>query len=276
VADGFSFPEGPAWDGKDNIYISNCYGSWISRYKAGEVDTFVSKNSDTTRFDKSNGLTFDKDGNIFACDYGLGAILKITPDGEIFTFLSGYKGHKFNRPNDLTFDLKGNLYFTDPKSYNAENRDGGIYGYFRDRQELKPVYEGLAFPNGIAFSPDAKFLYVCESALQRILKFPVNEDGSLGNFEVFTQLPGGDPDGIAFDIKGNLYVAHFGTGFIFVLSSDGAIKRKIEMPGKKPTNVEFAGKKLRTLYITEVETNALYKMEVDLPGLKLFSSPNNN
>jgi len=273
VADGFSFPEGPAWDGKNNIYLSNCYGSWISKYHEAEIDTFVTKISDTTKFDKSNGLTVFRDGNIYACDYGLGAILRIAPDGEIFTFLSGYQGQKFNRPNDLAFDPKGNLYFTDPKSYDSEKRDGVIYGYFQDKQELRVLYEGLAFPNGIAFSPDAQHLYVCESVLGRILKFPLNEDGSLDDFDVFAQLPGGDPDGIAFDKEGNLYVAHFGTGFVYLLAPVGQIKHKIQMPGKKPTNVEFAGKDLRTLFITEVETNALYKMEVEIPGLKLFSSP---
>lgn len=273
VAEGFDFPEGPAWDGSKSLYVSNCYGGWISKYEHGRMDTFVTKQQSQSQLTKTNGLTIGISGNIFACDFGLNAILEITPQGQISTLLSGFQGQKFNRPNDLAFDPKGNLYFTDPKSYGADQKDGVVYAFYREKGIVTPVFQGLAFPNGIAFSADASFLYVCESALNRILKFPVHEDGGLGNYDIFAELPGGDPDGIAFDRAGNLYVAHFGSGSVFVLNRRGTIQRTITIPGKKPTNLEFAGTDLRTLFITEVETNALYELQVDVPGLRLFSSP---
>ena len=83
----------------------------------------------------------------------------------------------------------------------------------------------------------------------------------------------GDPDGCNFDQDENLYVAHFGGGTIWILNPDGSVKGKIKTPGLKPSNVEFGDSDLKTLYITEDETNAVYKIRVDIPGLPLFSSP---
>ena len=127
--------------------------------------------------------------------------------------------------------------------------------------------------NGIAFSPDSKKLFVCESAQNRILTYNVNENGFLSNKLVFAELPGGDPDGIAFDIDGNLYVAHFGGGAIYVFSPKGIIKDKLITPGKKPSNVEFGGEDMRTLFITEDETNSVYSRQVETAGMKLLSAP---
>jgi len=270
VAEGLDFPEGPAWDAKGRLFISNCYGGWIGVYTDAGLDTFVSKKQYPEIFGKTNGLTFGKDGNIYACEYGIGSILQITPSGKVETFLSGYQGNPFNRPNDITFNSKGDLFFTDPKSYDPENRDGVVYKYTPETRVLKPVITNLAFPNGIAISKDERDLFVCESAMNRILKFAILNDTTFAEPEVFVVLPAGDPDGIAFDVKGNLYAAHFGSGVVFKINSQGEIIRKIKMPGKKPTNLEFAGPDMRTLYITEVETNALYQVKVDDPGLKLF------
>ncbi|MGE5400600.1 MAG: SMP-30/gluconolactonase/LRE family protein [Ignavibacteriales bacterium] len=273
IAEGLKFPEGPAWNGKDTLYVSNCYGDWITRIINDKVDSFVSAPSKPYSFEKTNGLTVYKDGSIFACEFGKGAILRFFPDGSCQAVSEGYNGIKFNRPNDLAFDPKGNLYFTDPKSYDRNVLDGSLYMISADFKTTKQVYTGLGFPNGIAFSKDGKSVYVCESAFQRIIKFPVNEDGSLGQFSVFVDLPGGDPDGIAFDDSGDLYAAHFGGGGVYVISPLGSIKYKIELPGKKVSNVEFADEDMKTLYITEDETNAVYRTRVEVPGMVLFSSP---
>lgn len=273
VYHGMNFPEGPAWDGKGNLYVSNCYGGWIARISAQKTDTFVTAASKPYSLEKTNGLTVYKDGNIYACEYGKGAILRFSPDGKCEPVCEGYMGTKFNRPNDLAFDRSGNLYFTDPKSYDVNNLDGIIYMIPVGKSEAVQVIKGLGFPNGIAFSPDGKFLFVCESAKQRILRFPVFNNGKFGDLQVFAELPGGDPDGIAFDSKGNLYVAHFGGAAVYVFSPEGKQLRKIPAPGKKPSNLEFAGNDLKTLYLTEDETNSVYKTTVEIPGSALFSSP---
>lgn len=272
IVDGLHFPEGPAWDGKGNLYVSSCYGGYITQISADGTNRFVDSTSNSN-LKQTNGLTIFKDGNIFACDYGLGAISKITPEGKSEIFVDGYDGKKFNRPNDLAFDSEDNIYFTDPKSYGKEKLDGRIFKANINSKEVILLEDSLAFPNGIAFSPNGKQLFVCESALNRILTFKVNANGSLSEKTVFAELPGGDPDGLAFDIEGNLYVAHFGGGAIYVFFPNGGIKDKIITPGKKPSNVEFGGEDMKTLFITEDETNCVYSIQASIPGLRLFSSP---
>lgn len=273
VATGLNFPEGPAWDGQSALYVSNCYGGWIARLAQGQVDTFLYASEHPFTFKKTNGLTVFKDGNIYACDFGIGAILKISPAGNSEIYSSGFNEQAFNRPNDLTFDSMGNLYFTDPLSYSQDDLDGRIFRISANGRKVALVAAGLAFPNGLGFSPDGQYLYVCESALQRIIFFKAQSDGALLFKDVFVKLPGGDPDGIVFDQAGNLYVAHFGGGSVYVVAPDGSIKQKLVAPGKKPTNVELGGPDLTILFLTEVETNALYQMKVPVPGLRRVSWP---
>lgn len=268
VGSDFKFPEGPAWDGKETLYVSNCYGSWITKIHNNQMDTLATA-SDTT-FQKSNGLAIGKDGNIIACDFGSGSILEISPSGKVSILVSEYNGEPFNRPNDLVLDQNGGLYFTDPDSYGKEKLDGRLFYYDTQSSNLILVADSLAFPNGVGISPvDAK-LYVCESAKNQISRFERTESGILKKKEHFISLPGGDPDGIDFDVKGNLYVAHFGGGAVFVISPVGKILERIETPGLKPTNLEFGDADLKTLYLTEVETNSLYKIRVKYPGFKFF------
>ena len=132
------------------------------------------------------------------------------------------------------------------------------------------VDDSLAFPNGIAFTENYKELYVCESARNRIIKYKVESPAQLTQKEIFAELPSGDPDGVAVDQKGNLYVAHFGSGTLYVISPQGKIVDKVATPGAKPTNLAFAGRDLQTLYLTEVETNSLYKTRVGISGVSLL------
>lgn len=270
IADGLNFAEGPAWHTDGVLYVSNCYGDWITRITDTKVDTFVRIPTQPDSFKNTNGLTIGKDGYLYACDFGLGRILRFAADGSCETYAAGYAGQRFNRPNDLAFDPQGDLYFTDPKSYDAENRDGAVYRISKGDRQVERVAAGLAFPNGIAFDKSAQNLYVCESAMNRILRFPVSNEGTLGLPEEFVHLPGGDPDGIAFDQDGNLYAAHYGTGTVFVIAGDGRISREIKIPGKKATNVEFGGEDMKTLFITDAETNCVYKTTVPIAGLPLF------
>jgi gluconolactonase len=269
VAEGLNFAEGPAWDGKGALFVSNCYGGWITKFSNGRADTFLTARASPFTFGKTNGMTF-RGGHLFACDYGAGAILKIDAAGVTEIYANRFDDKAFNRPNDLAFDAGGNLYFTDPKTYGKDILDGRIFRISANDQTSQILAEGLGFPNGIAFSANGRRLYVCESAFARILRFTVEPDGRLANKEIFVELPGGDPDGIAFDSEGNLYVAHYGSGAVYVIAPNGKIKQKIPTPGKKPTNLEFADADLKTLFLTEVETNALYKRRVDVAGMKLY------
>jgi gluconolactonase len=269
VVDGMNFPEGPAWDGQNTLYASNCYGGWVTRLASGKADTFLVANKSPFTFQQTNGLIFH-DGFLYACDFGAGAILRFSTDGTAEIYAKDYHGAAFNRPNDLRFDAEGNLYFTDPKTYSREVLDGRVFRIGAQDKSVTLLAESLGFPNGMAISADGTVLYVCESAFERILRFTIGEDGNLTNREIFVTLPGGDPDGIDLDNAGNLFVAHFGSGTVYVIAPDGSIKQKISTPGKKPTNLEFAGDELKTLFLTEVETNALYKLNVEMAGMKNF------
>ncbi len=273
VASGLSFPEGPAYNYTDGVYFSNCYSNWMGYIKDTKCDTFVTAPTSPYNFVKTNGLVVYKDGAILACEYGKGAILRFTQDGKCDSLVTGYNNVKFNRPNDIALTPEGNIYFTDPKSYDVNILDGVVYYVDYKTKEIIPAFIGLGFPNGVAVGPCKKYLYVCESAKQRVLRFKINEDHTLSDSTVVVNLPGGDPDGIAFDSMGNLYIAHFGGGKIVVVSPENKIIRMIKAPGKKPSNVEFAGKDLKTIYITEDETNCVYTMENNISGFKLFYSP---
>jgi len=269
VADGLNFPEGPTWDGKSALYVSNCYGDWITKIHTGIADTFLIHSEEIPEFNRTNGLLFHN-GILYACDFGSKAVLKISADKTVTVLSPGTSERPFQRPNDLAMGPDGFLYVTDPFHYDRANPDGAVYKIDPETGATSIVIPKLAFPNGIAFSPDKQWLFICESAFNRVLKYPFS-NGKVGlDYEVFIELSGGDPDGIAFDKKGNLYIAHFGGGAVYIVQPSGETACYLKTPGKKPTNLEFGGKNLKTLYLTEVKTNAVYKLETKIKGLTLF------
>ncbi len=275
AADGGTFPEGPAWNGRGELFFSDCTGQAIYRLRHGVpgAQLFLAAKEDPFTLKNTNGTTFGADGYLYACEYGEPGILRIGMDGSSEYVATEYGGERVVRPNDLAFDPKGNLYFTDSWAYKRENPKGAVYRIDAKTGEVTQAAGELGFANGIAFSPNAKQVYVAESAWNRVLRYDVSEDGSFINREVFADMPGGDPDGMAFDTGGNLYVAHFGGGVVAVFSPDGTRIRNLKTPGKKPSNVEFAGADLRTLYVTEDETRKLYRTKVETPGVRLFWAP---
>ena len=179
------FAEGPAWDGKGNIYVSNCdlKPGVISKFdEAGNMSVAFEGSAKT--FMSTNGMTFHHSGSIFACDFVKKAIVEIKPDGSVSTYADNYQGVPFRGPNDLAFDPNGNLYFTDPKDSSKDAPIGRVYRVDK-LKNVTLVAQGLAFPNGIAFSADGRTLYVAESQKSVVLKYPVNADGSLGAKSVF-------------------------------------------------------------------------------------------
>lgn len=265
VATQLSFPEGPVNDGTGRIFFSNCYSDWIGILHRDVVTTWVKKPTKHINFGKTNGLLYTNDGYLIACDYGEGKILQFNAEGECKVLIDSDGEKRFNRPNDIASDPHGNFYFTDPKSYDTSITDGRVFYFSRTTNKLTLATENLSFPNGIAVSPDGLKLYVCESAKHQVSVFDITEDGLL-NKRLFARIPWGDPDGIAFDTKGNLYIAVFGGGRVVQVSPDGEVIKVILTPGKKPSNIEFGGEGNQTLYVTECETNAIYSLPVEVPG----------
>jgi len=257
VTAGCDFPEGPTYDREKNLYFSNCYGRWITKWDGNKVTEFVNFKEDTLIVNRTNGLAFH-DGYIYACEYGNGSIIKFDELGMAEILASGYVGKRFNRPNDLVIDEAGNIYFSDPKSYSRENLDGRLFRTNISTGKVELVYSELGFPNGINLSKDGRHIYLSESAFQRVLKFDIMEDGMLSYPKTLVELPGGDPDGVEVDKDGNLFVAHFGGKAVYKITPEGEIIAKYITPGKKPSNVEIVGD---YLIVTECETNSVYRIK---------------
>jgi len=266
VANGFDFPEGPCFDAAGDLYFTQCGNGWITRVSGGKVENFVNTGG------TPNGAVFDESNVLWIAEAGHCSLMRY--DGEELTTVADeWDGQPLRKPNDLVFHPDGSLYFTGPGGSNAETPVGVIYHAGRDGT-LEVVADGMRFPNGLALTADAQHLYVAETCAQRILRFEVRDDGGLDGPEEFAQTPGGvGGDGVALDIDGNLYVAHFGMGEIPVFSPDGERMAVLPAGGEKPTNVAFGGPALETLYVTEVETGAVYSLRPGIPGLKPFCDP---
>jgi gluconolactonase len=221
-----------------------------------------------------NGHKVLADGTHLICDASRHALLHLDAAGnELQPAASESDGKPLRGPNDLTLDpSSGGVYFTDPASSNVEHPDGTIH-YLDTHGTCHTIAKGLAFPNGIVIRPGGKELLVGESKRNRILAFPVLEPGKLGEYRVLVDLPekgpgqiDNQPDGIALDADGNLFVAHYGMRQVEVISPEGKVVRRYPGGNLTTSNVAFAGSNMDRLYITGGEPGALFR--VDLPGVK--------
>jgi len=266
-ASGFEFVKGPAFDRNGNLFVVNVQGGYLSKITPrGRVSRFVHTGGGP------NGAKFHANSDLYVCDSGLRAILSVSPDGMFTKIVTECEGTALKGPNDLVFSKDGGFYFTDPLGSSLENRIGAVYRVTPDNKVLR-FAQGYAWPNGVALSADERRLFLAESNTRRIHTFALRPDGLAAAGRVHAELPpGGSPDGMAFDVEGNLYVAHFGTGKIVVLDTWGNIARELPAGGQKPTNLAFGGKNRRFLYVTEAETNSVYVLKNDIPGLPLFGN----
>lgn len=277
VGDGLFFPEGAAFDGKGNISVSNCNADYITQYSWNDEEKVLHRSAgDETTFLKTNGMTYFKDGSLFVCDFGRKAIIRIYPNGKQEVYADKCNDQPFRGPNDLAFAPNGDLYFTDPGGSSLQNPIGVVYRVAAKDKKVTKLAEGFAFPNGIAFTRDAKTIYVAESQKFCVWAFPVKSDGTLGQRRLYVQLPKDhQPDGIGVDTAGNLWIAPYGGDGVVAFDKKGKLVQRIKLPGRNTTNLEFAGADLRTLYITEAETGGVYKTRVKVAGLRLFCAPPN-
>ncbi len=182
-------------------------------------------------------------------------------------------GQPLRGPNDLTLDTdNGGFYFTDPGGSSLENPIGTVH--YVDKDEIThTVATGLAFPNGVVLRPGGKELLVGESQKNRILAYPVREPGKLGEPNVLVELPAkgegqidNQPDGMALDADGNLYVAHYGMRQVQVVSPEGTVIRRYPGGNLTTSNVAFAGPDMSQLYVTGGQPGALFRL--DLKGVR--------
>lgn len=268
LADGFDWSEGPVWI-KDGGYLlfSDIPRNSVMRWREGEgIKVFMKPSGYTGVVDYgaepgSNGLAVDPQGRIVFCEHGDRRVSRLEKDGGKKTLADSYQGKRLNSPNDVTFMSNGDMYFTDPpyglpKHFDDPRRELDFCGVYRlgTDGQLTLLTAEMTRPNGIAFSPDEKTLYVAQSdpAAAVWMAFDVKNDGTLGRGRVFFDGTAwakagqkGLPDGMKVDRSGNLFAT--GPGGVHVFAPDGAHLGTLET-GQATANCGWGGDG-STLYI---------------------------
>ena len=178
LAGDFKFTEGPIWvAAKNELLFSDIPANRIVRFKDGKCKTF------RTPSNNSNGLTLDKQGRLIACEHGSRRVTRTEADGTITVLAERYEGKRLNSPNDVVVKSDGAIYFTDPPyGVRREERELDFQGVYRispDGKTLTLVAKDFLMPNGLAFTPDEKILYINDTERGHIRAFDVAADGTL-------------------------------------------------------------------------------------------------
>lgn len=257
LAGGFQFVEGPAWNPRENaLYFSDIPAAQIIRYADGKAEP-VNRASGA-----SNGLMFDKEGLLVRCEHAGRRISRGRPEDAGQTVVERYDGKRMNSPNDLSIDALGGIYFTDPRYGRRDDLEldkEAVYYVAAGGEAVKRVVDDLVRPNGIALSPDGKWLYVVDNGADALYRYPVSGPGKLGAGSRIANVSG--PDGMAVDAEGRLYVTC--VGGVWVLDATGKWLGMIATP-EQPANCAFGGLDGGTLFITA--RTALYAIETRTRG----------
>ena len=260
------YTEGVVVDHEGNLYFS--HEKIVTKVTPdGKASTWAATGS-------PNGHKILADGTHLICDASRHALLHLDADGQRAQAGRDRVGRPA-APRPQRPDARpapGGVYFTDPAKSDESNPDGSIH-YLDGQGACHTVAKGLAFPNGIVIRPGGKELLVAESKRNRILAFPVLEAGKLGEPRVLIDLPrkgpgqiDNQPDGIALDADGNLFVAHYGMRQVQVVSPEGKLMRRYPGGNLTTSNVAFAGPAMDRLYMTGGDPGALFRL--DLEGAK--------
>ncbi len=249
IAEGHKWVEGPVWNRKAGyLLFSDIPNNAIFKWKKGEGETLFLKPSGYTgaaafegREPGSNGLTYDSKGRLVLAEHGDRRVARVEADGKKTTLADRYEGKRLNSPNDLVFNRNGDLYFTDPpfglpKLLSDPGKELDFCGVYRLSKDgrLTLLTKEIKLPNGIAFSPDEKTLYVTDVDPNHSvwMAFDVKADGTITNGRVFfdatpfAKTKRGAPDGLKVDRQGNLFAS--GPGGIYVFAPDGTHLGTIE------------------------------------------------
>ena len=270
LASDMKFTEGPAWiPAKKTLVFSDIPNSKLMQWN--EKDGL----SVFRQSEQSNGNILDLQGRLISCQHAARNLVRTETDGKITVLADKYDGKKFNSPNDVAVRSDGTLWFTDPpwgRMGEAEIPGHWVFKLAPATGKVEPVVKDLAMPNGINFSPDESRIYIADTGGHKLHPDPafhnlpggihcyeVSKDGQLGK-KLF-QIEQGS-DGMAIDVKGNLYTTH---GKVHVYNADGKKLETIDVP-EGPANVTFGGDDYKTLFITA--KTSLYSVRVKHPGAK--------
>jgi gluconolactonase len=300
IAKGFTWVEGPVWV-KDRLFFaeipSNSIRTWVPG-KGTSIFLQPSGYKGSAAYggpeSGSNGMTLDVRGRLTVAGHAQRDVYRfeaLDPKGPITILADKYQGKQLNSPNDVVYKSDGSLYFTDPPYGLRTQLDSdpekqlSVNGVYRiphalahkagappDRDALQLLISDLTRPNGIAFSPDEKYLYVNNSMPKKIwMRYRVKPDGTLTDakllFDDTADKRAGSPDGMKVDTEGNIYSA--GPGGIWIFSPEGKPLGTIVLPGRT-SNVAWAGPDRKTLYITDSE--GIYRIHLKIAGEPIVNS----
>lgn len=284
LADGFKFTEGPVWVG-DGLLFSDPNANTIYKYSNdGTLSVFKTPSgysgSDIAEYRQpgSNGITLDPQGNIVFDQHGNRRVVRLEKDGSETVVADKFGGKRFNSPNDLVYRSDGTLFFTDPNfglpkfgdDPRKELQQTGVYSLYKGKLQL--VTKEFSGPNGIALSPDEKYLYIgnWDDNRKVVYRYELNRDGTVKNgklFFDFTPFKGEDAiDGIKVDLEGNLYVS--APGGVQILSRDGKHLGTIVTP-QHAHNMAWGDDDGKTLYLCA--RTGLYRIRLNVEGVRPLS-----
>ena len=271
---GTGLIEGPAWvPDEGQLYFVEIEAGLISRVTPdGKYEKFFDIGAPDDLMGP-NGMVYDEKNRRLLIAHRDKGIVSLDPKTREEKIIVGdYRGKKFNGPNDLIIDWADNIYFSDPWGTSVSNRKGAVYRVDGKTGEITPFMENLAFPNGVLISPDGQFFYVVEFGTNRLLRAMLIENGKSHVFQsVFTYFTGGfGVDSMGMDVDGNMYIANFGSGKVFVVEPvRGDIIEVIEFPGLGTDNARFGGPENKTLFVTDGIEKVIWKVEVAIPGMPI-------
>jgi gluconolactonase len=266
-----SFLEGPAFDRQGYLYCTDlAHGRIFKVAPTGEFAVFADYGGEP------NGLKIHRDGRVFVADRKHGIVV-VDGEGGVTTApgtLPRGPSACLQGVNDLLFASNGDLWFTDQGDSALNRPTGRVYRLRACTGELQCAVDGLAGPNGLAFSPDERVLYVAITRDNAIYSIALSVTGEVGKMGRFIQLSGSPtgPDGLAVDEQGNLAIVHAGAGTVWQFSADGEPLLRIRScAGRRVTNIAYGGTDRRTLFITEAGEGVVLAARMPYPGLALFS-----
>jgi gluconolactonase len=288
LAGGFAFTEGPIWFDAGYLLFSDIPRNEIHKWTPdGKVALFRKpsgydlNDAPAGAFIGSNGMTRDHQGRLVVCEHGNGRVTRTEPDGRIKVLADKYEGKRLNSPNDIVQRSNGDFYFTDPpyglvKQDDDPKKELDFNGVFKlSNGNLTLLYKGVGRPNGLAFTPDEKYMYLNNSEPNRkiCLRFEVRDDGTLTNEKVFFDVTqdrsDGVPDGMKVDQEGNVYST--GPGGVWIFNAEGKHLGTIKPP-EVPANIHWGDADAKTLYITA--RTGLYRIRLNIAGIRPVTKGN--
>jgi gluconolactonase len=263
LATGFVFTEGPLWHPEGFYYFADVRASMLCRVAPGRAHDVVREKTGG-----GNGTTFDLQGRLVLCEGDNRRVTRRGADGRFEVLVDRYEGKRLNRPNDVACKSDGSLYFTDPglrvPFAEREVEHAGVYRVAPDG--TVSLVADFEYPNGLAFSPDERKLYVANTRwAQYIHEIELDGHGRMVRRRIFADMSSdetdGVPDGMKVDVEGRVYCT--GPGGTWVFAPDGVRLGIIRTP-EVPANLAFGGPDLRTLFFTA--RTSVYTLRVKVPG----------